>query len=258
MAECGEAIALLGNHEMDVLMHDTPDGVGGWLRPHGGRNSAMHARTHAEFAERPEEWREWLGWFRSLPLFLEMPGFCAVHACWDEAQAFAIRDRWLDDAFLHAVADRASLESIAARKLLHGPEVPLPFATPVTGSDGRPLTKMRVRWWRDGRGDTYRRACICRHHEGPEIPVPAEFDHLLAPPAMREKRPVFVGHYWLAPGSPAPLTPTLACLDYSIAAGGPLAAYRWDGERLLDPGKFVFQTRRARQIPDATAAAIPP
>ena len=31
---------------------------------------------------------------------------------------------------------------------------------------------------------------------------------------------------------------TVACLDYSIAKGGKLVAYRWDGEPLLDAAKF--------------------
>jgi len=55
MVDHGAALALCGNHELDALMHDTPDGRGGWLRAHGAIRSAMHARTHAEFADRPEE-----------------------------------------------------------------------------------------------------------------------------------------------------------------------------------------------------------
>jgi hypothetical protein len=51
--------------------------------------------------------------------------------------------------------------------------------------------------------------------------------------------PVFVGHYWLSADRPEPLSPNVACLDYSVAKGGFLCAYRWDGERTLGPGKFV-------------------
>jgi hypothetical protein len=78
---------------------------------------------------------------------------------------------------------------------------------------------------------------------GPEIPIPSEFGALLTPP-HDDKRPIFIGHYWLPPERPAPLTPTIACLDYSVAAGGPLVAYRWDGERHLRPDKFVFDPTR--------------
>jgi len=63
-------------------------------------------------------------------------------------------------------------------------------------------------------------------------------------PAPRKQTPIFIGHYWLPPERPAPLTPTIACLDYSVAAGGPLVAYRWDSERHLRPDKFVFDPTR--------------
>jgi len=48
---------------------------------------------------------------------------------------------------------------------------------------------------------------------------------------------VFVGHYWLT-GTPKPLTNNVACTDYSVAKGGKLVAYRWDGEPSLREEKF--------------------
>jgi len=243
MVEHGAATALCGNHELDILMHDTPDERGGWLRPRGGRESAMHSRTHAEFADRPDEWRDWLRWFQTLPLLLELPGLRAVHACWDEAQVAVIRDRRLDGPLLHAIADKSTRESSAVHRLLKGPEVPLPDGIRVRGREESSLARMRVRWWRDGRGETYRDACINRHEPGPEIPIPSEFNALLTPPRV-DQCPVFIGHYWMPPEHPAPLTPKLACLDYSVAAGGPLVAYRWDGECALRSDKFVFDPTR--------------
>ncbi len=50
----------------------------------------------------------------------------------------------------------------------------------------------------------------------------------------RDAVPVFVGHYWLT-GTPTPL---VACTDYSVAKGGKLVAYRWDGESELSADKF--------------------
>jgi hypothetical protein len=55
-----------------------------------------------------------------------------------------------------------------------------------------------------------------------------------------EDKPVFVGHYWLPPDEPkSPLTPNIACLDYSVAKGGPLVAYRWNGAGPLRDEGFV-------------------
>jgi len=38
---------------------------------------------------------------------------------------------------------------------------------------------------------------------------------------------------------PEPLAPQVACVDYSAGKGGPLVAYRWDGESVLDTRGFV-------------------
>ena len=46
------------------------------------------------------------------------------------------------------------------------------------------------------------------------------------------------GHYWMK-GDPVLLSDNIACVDYSIAKGGALVCYRWDGERCLDEDKFV-------------------
>jgi hypothetical protein len=56
--------------------------------------------------------------------------------------------------------------------------------------------------------------------------------------------PVFFGHYWFT-GKPHVLTKTAACLDYSVAKGGKLVAYQWDGERFLDNSKFVWVTHES-------------
>jgi hypothetical protein len=53
-------------------------------------------------------------------------------------------------------------------------------------------------------------------------------------------KPVFVGHYWLSGRQPQLLRRNIACVDWSVAKGGFLRAYRWDGEQELDAGKFIW------------------
>ena len=73
-----------------------------------------------------------------------------------------------------------------------------------------------------------------------------ECDLPLPPPVLDEAlpypndaAPVFVGHYWLKGQRPELLRQNIACVDWSVAKGGFLCAYRWDGERELNAGKFV-------------------
>ena len=52
-------------------------------------------------------------------------------------------------------------------------------------------------------------------------------------------KPVFFGHYWLK-GNPSLYKKNICCLDWSVAKGGHLVAYRYDNEEVLDPEKLVF------------------
>ena len=50
----------------------------------------------------------------------------------------------------------------------------------------------------------------------------------------------FFGHYWLDKTEITPLTPQLACLDFSVARGGALVAYRYHtGDQVLFDDRFV-------------------
>ncbi len=84
MVEKGEALALMGNHEYNALLYHTPDSKGGWLRPHVAKNVGQHAVTLAQFWNHRDEWDDHLAWFARLPLWLDLGGFRAVHASWNE------------------------------------------------------------------------------------------------------------------------------------------------------------------------------
>jgi cupin 2 domain-containing protein len=51
---------------------------------------------------------------------------------------------------------------------------------------------------------------------------------------------VFVGHYGLSAHRPEILAENVACLDFSVAKGGFLCAYRWQGEQKLSNDNFVW------------------
>lgn len=51
--------------------------------------------------------------------------------------------------------------------------------------------------------------------------------------------PVFFGHYWMK-GKLELQKPNVCCLDYSVAKGGVLVAYRWNGEQELNEGGLVY------------------
>ena len=240
LVESGQAIALAGNHEYNMLCYHTPDGAGGWLRKHSEKNTHQIAATLRAFAGRDEEWRDWLAWFRTLPCYLDLGACRAVHACWDSRQIPLLPPGILGDAdFLQASAKRGSPEFIAIETVLKGVEMPLPEGLTFRDKEGIERKKTRVRWWKLAGKLTLGEIIMppgsmensTLVDEGALQPLP----HYPA-----DAPPVFFGHYWLSPDSPkAPLAPNLACLDYSAGLGGDLVAYRWDGEAVLSAEKFV-------------------
>ena len=238
MHAAGSALAIPGNHEFNTLCWHTPDGRGDWLRPHSEEKSREHRATLDQFAGHEDEFRDHLLWFQTLPIVIDAPGFRAAHATWNtDALAALGPHRTLDDALLRLAAVRTTPEFNAISALLKGIEIPLPQQISFLDEFGIVRSNVRVKWWLAGEGRSYPEMSLQAGVSVPDIPLPANTAKLLRGYAEHEL-PVFNGHYWLD-GVPAPVAPNIAILDYSVARGGALTAYRWDGEQRLNAAKFV-------------------
>ncbi len=240
MVESGSAIALMGNHEFNALGYHTPDGHGGWLRPHTPEKIEQHRATVEQISNPyPEEWRDWMQWFSQLPIYLDLKGLRAVHAAWDDAAIQLLKDfGTITGSVLREMCKKGTPLANAKEILLNGRELKLPEGYSFSDKAGFKRTEIRVRWWMDLRGLTYRDAVFPASTEVPSIPVPEEI--LSFGGYGNDSPPVFFGHYWLPHGTPfEPQAASVACLDYSVAKMGSLAAYRWDGEPVLCAEKMV-------------------
>ncbi|HEY3898241.1 MAG TPA: metallophosphoesterase [Chthoniobacter sp.] len=239
MMESGSALAVMGNHEYNALCFHTPDGRGGHLRPHTTEKVTQHQATLEQIAVPfPDEWRDWVAWFKTLPLFLDLGALRVVHACWDDDQVACLNgSNRLTDALLHASAAKGTPEYRAIEVLLKGKEIELPDGHTFVTKDGVERHEIRVKWWIPGAGKTYYDLSLPTCETAPRLLAPA--NRSLERGYAETEPPVIVGHYWLAPAKPELLAPNVACVDYSVAKDGPLVVYRWDGEAVLDDGKFV-------------------
>jgi hypothetical protein len=122
----------------------------------------------------------------------------------------------------------------AAEAVLKGIEVPLPAPHKFYDKDGQERDRVRVRWW-DNEATDYRRAAMLPPEERVGFPQTQIPPHVLI--GHDGAKPIFVGHYWLT-GTPALLSDKVACVDYSVAKGGKLVAYRWDSEPFLENSKL--------------------
>ena len=84
MVEEGAALAILGNHELNALAYHRKTRIrpANICRRRSPKNEKQHRQTLEQLT--PQELGFYLEWFRTLPLWLDLAGLRAVHACWDE------------------------------------------------------------------------------------------------------------------------------------------------------------------------------
>lgn len=249
MVDGGAAQAVLGNHETNALAYATPRnaaqvpvGPRDWCRPRVGRNISIHAETLRQVSA--EAWSRWLDWFRTIPWWLDLGGLRCVHACWDEGAmrtlTRAFGPRWQGSPeVIRAVHTCGSQEADAFESILKGREVDLPEGVTLPDPEGHARTAIRARWFEPAEGRTYAEFSLPAREGVPDRPLPSDFVASWSHYPV-DAPPVIVGHYWLpSTEQPTPLAANVACVDYSVARGGRLAAYRWDGERELRADRFV-------------------
>jgi hypothetical protein len=243
MVDAGAAQAVMGNHEFNALCFHTPDPErpGSFLRLHDEKNLGQHQATLRQVPA--AELQDYLEWFRALPMWLQLDGVRVVHACWDSAQIDLLR-HGLDQhggvtaGFLGEASRKGSRLYEAAEEVLKGKELKLPAGVTYLDKYGHPRDAMRIRWFASPVGQTYASYALTSDEGIPSTDVPAELASEFEP-YTGDCPPVFFGHYWLRAARPTRLAPNVACVDYSVAKGGMLVAYRWDGEAELSDEKFV-------------------
>lgn len=241
MVDAGSALALLGNHEFNSIAWFVQDATrpGEYLRRHTQSNRQGHQDFLSEVEGTPRH-KELIDWFLTLPMWIELDGLRAIHACWHPAYMAEIAPLLQPGRTLNAalVASASRPDDMAFRTvegLLKGLEVALPDGHTFIDKSGHARSMVRVRWW-DANATTFRQAGLL--DDGmlarlPDATIPPEFRI-----GYTDTKPVFFGHYSL-PGQPAILAPNVACVDFYDKADNRLAAYQWDGESCLENAKFV-------------------
>lgn len=241
MVDAGHARAVMGNHEFNAIGYAVRDpGSGDFLRPRNVKNTRQHEAFLAETGVDTPLHREWVDWFRGLPMALDLGGLRVVHAWWNDAARAAVtaarsgEEAVLDDETVRRMYLDPDL--LAARKLLTcGVERELPDGVHVVDKEGHRHGEMRLAVWRHWATRLRDIALVPRGQEAgvPDLAIPN--DLALEP---IEGPPVLFGHHWFS-GPPSLETPKVACLDWSAAKDGPLVAYRWDGEDALQHDRLV-------------------
>ncbi len=247
MVDAGHADIVMGNHEYNVVTYltEAPPGVNQpYLREHTRRNNFIVEQTLQQFANYQQEFREFLDWFISLPLFLDYEHFRVVHACWDQGMIDEYLHRYgsnrIEKSMLPESVNPQSFLYQFLDRTLRGTSLKLPGNRSMTAKDGMVRQFFRTKFWAEN-PERYNDVVF-----QPD-PLPEDIEHGLLSPEEKDQllfygpqeKPLFIGHYWMQ-GIPAPITPNIACLDYSAVKYGRLAAYRMDQETSLQMGKFTW------------------
>lgn len=238
MCEAGAAKAVMGNHELNAIGWATQKKEGGFLRSHSAKNANQHAKLLDQLGENSPDHKDAINWFKTLPVWLDLPGLRVVHACWDEASCDALApflnetgcltEEGVLESYRYGSAAHAAVEI-----LLKGPEEHLPAGLHFSDKDGHRREEVRLRWW-DQTATTFRQAALGmegREDEIPDSELPRDYRY-------HEGKPVFFGHYWLK-DRPEITAPNAVCLDFSVAKEGYLTAYRWSDEREITKDSLV-------------------
>jgi hypothetical protein len=249
MVEEGTALAVMGNHELNALAFhaEDPTRKGTFLRKRDNKNIRQHAQTILQLSD--DELKKALDWFWTLPMWLDLDGLRVVHACWDERHINTIgnslpKQGEIKNGFLQSACKKGGSLYAPVEVVLKGKEASLPEDLFFEDKDGHRRAEIRTRWYLAAEGQTYGKYAL----QSDKIKCGQPLDESVvdaAVPYPLKAKPVFFGHYWLWAERPVILAPNVACVDYSVAKGGLLCAYRWQGEQSLSNDNFVWVSAKS-------------
>ena len=247
LVDCGDAIALLGNHEFNAVLYhtlrknhrDIAEEVDKYCRPHTEKNVKQHLDTLDDFKRHEEDILPWVDWLKSLPLFYETDEFLAIHACpvthdlVELKKLLKTHDNSLSEEFIQQAAYGNCGEHQIVENLLKGPEIALPKGISFHDKDGHVRKSIRLNWW-----NLFNPAKKITNWFQLALSVPDKsrielekeavsqdlLDELTNTYRIPKEKMIFVGHYWLK-GIPEKMSESIVCLDYSVARKGALVCF---------------------------------
>jgi len=249
MVEAGHAYIVMGNHEFNAIAYATPNPnkPGDFLRTHrrkvGRNNRKQHKKFLKAVGKNSVQRKEFITWFKTIPLWLEIGGIRVIHACWDPVAMKRLCGKLgpnytVTDELMVTMSTKGHQDYHDLEILIKGPEIEMPDGFKYKDKDEIVRSSARYAWW-DPQASTFDVAARipdnCKAVDGtpfpqlPAVPIPSG-----NPEPYGDTIPLFFGHYWCTDEDEI-ISDHAMCVDYSAGKGGPLKAYRWNGESKLDP-----------------------
>lgn len=239
MVDSENAFAIMGNHEYNAICYATKIN-GTYLRKHTDKNFKQHEEFLNEYPLHSEKHDDIINWFKSLPLFLEIDNVRYVHASWvnkdiNHLRTILSEQNTIKEDTYQNLNDENHPDYLSIETVLKGVEREIPNGFVWKDKDGNERTATRINWFNPVNNPTYKNSALSipDYVDLPDISV-VDYEG-----SYNEEQLVFFGHYWMN-GKPERQNEKCACVDYSVAKGGHLVAYRYDGEKEILNHKFIF------------------
>lgn len=235
MVEQGNALAIMGNHELNAIFYHLKDDLGKFYKKRPLYRLALN-HTLLEFTNNQDELKNHLKWMRTLPLFLELDGIRVVHACWKDKNIELIKSFFgegkLKKKLLRKVFENNSEIAKAVWETCKGVDFKLPKDLRIYDTSGQARKSFRMKWWLNPEGKTFKEISLESRFKLPKYTIPKEIIEYNEP--YPDNAPLtFFGHYCLNSKSGIQ-TENLCCVDSCISRNMKLMVYRWSGEKELD------------------------
>ncbi len=244
MVEYNKGYAVLGNHELNFIMHMTKDN-GKPIRRLSESSKKLAENVKTEFMDDPDLLKEQVKWLRTLPLHLDFGKFRVAHAYWNDKYIELIEEHRLlgklKKSTLKSMADPNHPLCNAVNRITKGIEFRLPDDLIIKDSKNIRRSNFRIKWWESPKNKTFHELSYGNKFKLPEYTVP---EQILFPFDIYdgEEPLLFFGHYCMGKQKLYP-KPNICCVDACVANGGALASYSWNGEKEINPDHFNFIKR---------------
>ena len=249
MVESGHAHIVMGNHEFNAIAYATPhpNKPGDFLRTHWGKLGRKNRKQHKAFLTAVGKYsvrhKELITWFKTIPLWLDLGELRIIHACWDLKSMKGLKSKLgpnhtVTDELMVTMSTKGHQDYLDLEILIKGPEIEMPEGLSYEDKDGIERRKARYAWWNDKAKNMEEAAVISSDFKFKKNRSKSELSEYTIEEGDRrpytDAVPLFFGHYWCTDEDEI-ISDHAMCVDYSAGKGGPLKAYRWNGESKLDP-----------------------
>lgn len=236
MVNAGTAFAILGNHEINVIMYFTYNNDGSPINtPHN--NISLLEQFSSEYIENQDALIRDVKWLRTLPLYLDLKELRVVHAYWNDEHILKLNHLYKNGRLrkkrLKEIIDPKSPLHRATMQTIKGIELPQIQNGIVHRNNRR--NRHKIKWWKK---KNYKRAL--RSNPYFSFTTGLNLKELASNYTSYPMNapPLFIGHYNIESDNFI-LAPNICCVDVSITKKGRLAAYRFSREEKLDENNLV-------------------